>query len=265
MSGELYTGDPCPYPVFARLLWTSVLSLAVLALPAAADDWAFELSPYAWLAGLDGEIGSVPGQPPAPVDISPSDVVDDVDATLMLLFSAKRGRHGLFADLFYADIRSEEEIIPPPLDLSLRVRAENAIISLAYQYEFFRADDAGADFLLGARHWDMDSRLSFGGGAGQLAGVQLKSAESWTDPLVGLKGRMPLGGSRFYLEGGGSVGGFGVGSDLFYEVSGAIGYRWNAAIGTALGYRLFDVDYDSGGFSYDVRQEGWQFGLTWRF
>ena len=45
----------------------------------------------------------------------------------------------------------------------------------------------------------------------------------------------------------------------------SIGYRWNAAIGTALGYRLFDVEYDSGGFSYDVRQAGWQLGLTWRF
>jgi hypothetical protein len=240
--------------------------VTVLALPvAAADDWDFALSPYAWLAGIDGEIGTLPGAPPAPVDVSPSDVVDDVDVALMLLFSAKRGRHGVFADLFYADIQSEEEIIPPPLDLALRVRAENTIASLAYQYEFFRADDASADVLVGARYWDMTSRLAFGGGAGFLAGRQLKSSESWTDPLLGIKGSTPLGASRFYLEGGGSVGGFGVGSDLYYEVSGAIGYRWNAAIGTALGYRLFDVDYDSGGFSYDVRQAGWQFGLTWQF
>jgi hypothetical protein len=231
----------------------------------AAEDWSFELSPYAWLAGLDGEIGTVPGAPPAPVDISPSDVVEDVDAAIMLLFSARRGRHGVFADLFYADISSDEELLPPPIDLSLKVRAENAIVSLAYQYRFLSAGDVSADLLVGARYWDMDSRLSFGGGSGFLAGRQLKSSESWTDPLVGMKGSMPLGASRFYLEGGAAVGGFGVGSDLFYEVSGAIGYRWSETIGTAVGYRLYDVDYDSGGFSYDVRQDGWQLGLSWRF
>ena len=76
---------------------------------------------------------------------------------------------------------------------------------------------------------------------------------------------MPLGDTRFYVDGGVGLGGFGVGSDLFYDVNGAVGFQWNEAIGTTLGYRMFDVDYNDGGFVYDARQQGWQLGLTWAF
>ena len=44
-----------------------------------------------------------------------------------------------------------------------------------------------------------------------------------------------------------------------------MGCQWSKAIGTALGYRMFDVDYENDGYVYDVRQQGWQLGLTWSF
>ena len=262
-----------PVSFFRTLLrpgaWQTGAFLSLLApLAIGADDsadWRFELSPYAWVAGLKGEVGTLPGEPAAPIDVAPSDVIDNLDAVLMLIFNARRGRHGLYADIFYADIRAEEELIPPPVDLKLRIQAESTLATLAYQYEFFRHDGASAELLAGARYWQVDNLLRFGGGSGLLAGRRISSSESWTDPLLGIRGRMPLGESRFYLTGGGAVGGFGVGSDSFYELSGAIGYRWSDAIATAVGYRRYEVDYRDSGFSYDVTQQGWQFGLTWAF
>jgi hypothetical protein len=41
--------------------------------------------------------------------------------------------------------------------------------------------------------------------------------------------------------------------------------QWNKSIGTALGYRMFDIDYEGDGYVYDVKQQGWQVGLTWAF
>ena len=86
------------------------------------------------------------------------------------------------------------------------------------------------------------------------------------DPALGIKAVAPLGQSSFYFAGAGAgaggIGGFGVGSDLAYELSATIGYQWNSSIGTALGYRMFDVDYEDDGYIYDLRQEGWQLGLT---
>ena len=79
---------------------------------------------------------------------------------------------------------------------------------------------------------------------------------------MGFISRMPLGSSKFYIEGGAGLGGFGIGSDLFYEFNGAIGYQRNKAIGTAAGYRMLNVDHKDDGFVYDTRQQGWRLGLT---
>jgi hypothetical protein len=80
--------------------------------------------------------------------------------------------------------------------------------------------------------------------------------------VIGAKGRTPLGSSRFYVTGGALLGGFGVASDHLYEVSANIGYQWTKALGTGIGYRKFNVDYDHNDYLYDVKQQGWQVGLT---
>lgn len=250
----------------SRALLLALVVLQVLPLTSRADDdWQFRLTPYLWFAGLKGDVATIPGAPAAPIDIPPSDALGDTEASLMFLVDAHRGRHGLFADFLYSDVRSDEELIPPPIGLTLRSITKTTLISMAYQYMIYQREQASVDLMLGARYWRVDSELSFGGGSGLLDGKRVTNDESWIDPALGIKGRTPLGGSKFYLEGGAVIGGFGIGSDLFYEFNGAIGYQWNKAIGTAIGYRMFDVDYEDEGFHYDVRQQGWQIGLTWSF
>lgn len=230
----------------------------------AEENWQFRLSPYIWFAGLKGDVATIPGAPSVPIDISPSDALQDTEASLMIMLDAKKGRHGFFTDLLYSDVRSDEELIPA-IELTMRSITKTTQFTLAYQYEIYRQDQAVVDLLAGARYWAIDSELQFGGGLGFLAGKKISNDESWLDPLVGFKGRAPLGNSRFYVAGGAGLGGFGVGSDLFYEVSANVGYQWNKAIGTTIGYRMFDVDYENDGYVYDVKQQGWQVGLTWSF
>ena len=231
----------------------------------ADDSWQFRLSPYLWFAGLKGDVGTIPPLPTAPVDISASEAIEDTEASLMLILDAKKGRHGFFTDLIYTDVQSDEELVPQPIGLMMKSTSKTTIFSLAYQYELFGQDQTVVDLLAGARYWAIDSELKFKGGLGLLAGKKLSNDESWFDPALGVKGRAPLGNSKLYVEGGAGVGGFGVGSDLFYEISANIGYQWNKSIGTVLGYRMFDVDYEDDGYVYDVKQQGWQVGLTWSF
>lgn len=51
-----------------------------------------------------------------------------------------------------------------------------------------------------------------------------------------------------FFAGGLAAGGFGVGSDSFYDLSANIGCQWSKAVGTTFGYCLFDVDYNQGDF-----------------
>jgi len=230
----------------------------------ADDAWHFRLSPYAWIAGLEGDVASIPGLPTVPIDVSPSDALDDTEVSFMIMLDAKKGRHGLFSDFLYSDVRSDEELLPAPISLTLKSKSETTIFTLAYQYQAYAQDGFILDLLAGARHWNVDTELRFSGGLGLLSGKEISHSESWIDPVIGIKGRAPFGNTPFYAEGGAGIGGFGIGADLVYEINAVVGYQWSPTIGTMIGYRMFDVDYDDG-FIYDVRQDGWQVGLTWAF
>ena len=231
----------------------------------AGENWQFRLSPYLWFAGLKGDVGTIPNLPPASIDISASDALQDTEASLMLILDARKGRHGFFADLLYSDVQSDEELVPQPIGLKMKSTSKTTIFTLAYQYELYGQDRTVVDLLAGVRYWDLDSELRFRKGLGVLAGRKITNNEAWFDPVLGLKGRAPIGNSRFYVAGGAAYGGFGAGSDHFYEISANVGYQWSKSIGTTLGYRMFDVDYEDSGYVFDVKQQGWQAGLTWAF
>ena len=245
-------------------LFMVAIGLFIGTVPASANEgWNLRLTPYMWFAGLKGNISTIPGLPSAPVEVSPSDAVKDTQVSVMVMLDAKKRQHGFFLDMLYSDVESEEELIPPPIDLMMTSTTKTAIITLGYQFNVYNESQATLDLLAGARYWSVDTTLRFGGGLGALAGQTVRNDDSWIDPAVGIKGLIPLGSSRFYLAGGAGLGGFGVGSDRFHEVNVNIGYQWSSAIGTTFGYRLFDVDYENDGYVYDVNQQGWQLSLNW--
>jgi len=65
------------------------------------------LSPYLWFAGIKGDVATVPPLPPAPIEVTPSQALEDTQAALMLLFTAKKNRHGVFFDFLYTDVESD--------------------------------------------------------------------------------------------------------------------------------------------------------------
>ena len=246
----------------SRVRSFAIALAVVLAAPTAAGaaDWEFKLAPYLWFAGLEGDVATIPGLPSAPIDVSPSQAIEDTEAALMLVFEARKGRGGLFVDLIYTDVRSEEELIPA-LGISVRSRSKSTLLSGAYEHRLMDSESGSFDLMGGARYWEVDSFLGFTGPLG-LSG---RNKEDWVDPFLGLKGRHRFGNSRFYMSYIAVVGGFDVGSKLFYDLNVNLGYQWTKAIGTVVGYRLFDVDYDHSGFVWDVQQEGLGLGLTWSF
>ena len=247
--------------MFTRTLGVVMLGIGLAVSGAAsAADWEFKLVPYLWFAGLEGDVATIPGVPAAPIDVSPSQALEDTEAALMLMFEARAGRHGLFVDFLYTDVRSTEEVFPN-LGVSLRSVSKSTVLSGAYQYRLVEGEANNLDLMGGLRYWEVDSALSY---TGPLE-VSGRNKEDWVDPFIGLKGYHRFGGSKFYASYGAAVGGFDAGSTLFYDLNLNLGYQWNDAIGTVVGYRLFNVDYDHRGFLWDVEQAGWGLGLAWSF
>jgi len=244
-----------------------VLGVATLLAPAtasAADEWQFQIVPYLWFAGVKGEGSTIPGAPVAPIDIPASQATEDLEAAFMGVFEMKKGKQGAFVDVVYTDIQSDTTLAPN-IGLFLTTTSKNTLVSVAYEYQVYKRERAFVDLFGGARYWEIDTKLEFGGGLGILAGRTVQNKEDWVDPMIGVKGRSALGGSKFFVSGALAAGGFGAGSDSFYDASAYVGYQFNKTVGALVGYRMFDVDYEDGSFLYDVRQEGWLLGVSFAF
>jgi hypothetical protein len=88
--------------------------------------------------------------------------------------------------------------------------------------------------------------------------------DDWWDPFIGLRGRLNLS-RAWYLTGRGDIGGFGVGSQLAWQVEAALGYQITRNIFIEAGYRVLDMNYQGNGLTYDVMAHGAQLTIGVRF
>ena len=96
----------------------------------------------------------------------------------------------------------------------------------------------------------------------------LSKSKGWFDPIVGARLWFPVSSSLDVILRG-DVGGFGVGSDLTWQLSGHLRYAFSDSFSGLLGYRYFYMDYESGEglnrFVYDMAIHGPTLGLSWGF
>lgn len=89
------------------------------------------------------------------------------------------------------------------------------------------------------------------------------ASKSWVDPIIGFRARLNLT-EKLYLAARADIGGFGVASDLTWNVFGAIGCQWTRRFSTELGWRALSIDYSDGGFVYDTVTSGLFLGMSFR-
>jgi hypothetical protein len=228
-----------------------------------SDKWNFQLAPYAWLAGQNGKVATLPPLPPADIDVDfYDDILGNINGAIMLVGEARKGRYGVVMDIAYTDIEAEESTSGPFFS-SVESRTKSWIVSAAGLYRLVEKERAFLDVFGGIRYWSVESKLSLE--AGLLPARKISNTEDWVDPLVGLKGLTPIGESRFFVSGAFAIGGFGVGSDFMWDANINLGYQWTKSFATTFGYRYLDVDYEEDDFLYDVAQDGLVLGLSWRF
>ncbi|MDB6133692.1 MAG: hypothetical protein JWM59_1935 [Verrucomicrobiales bacterium] len=84
---------------------------------------------------------------------------------------------------------------------------------------------------------------------------RVSGSEDWIDPIIGVRARYNFT-SRFYAAARADIGGFGVGSDLAWQAYAGLGWQCGRKVTFELGYRCLEMDYTSGGFTYDTMTSG---------
>lgn len=228
------------------------------------DEWSFKIAPYLWMAGLRGDVATLPPLPPVSVDVTFSEILRHMDGSLMLAGEVQKGRVSLAADIMYVSLSGTAHF-PDGRFSSAHLKTKYWVGTASLGYDFIRTDCYFVAALVGARIWSVTTDLSLG--AGLLPALSFERKQKWVDPSVGIRAALKLN-CGFSIEGRGIIGGFDVSSKLFWDVYGALGYSWDygcATLELLAGYRWLSVDYKKGDYIFDVRQFGPLLGLIVSF
>ena len=253
----------------AGVLAAGLLVVATASIARADDDdptaWHATFTPYFWAAGLYGDV-TVRGVS-ANLDASFLDILDNTDTLVGLQghLEVTRGRWGAYGDVFYVKTKVEDAG-------TTGVDVTNLMWIVEFGAQYRLVDTTGDrvpgltfDVYAGGRYTSLELDLDTRGAR------SLNQSVDWIDPIVG--GRLGVHFSEHaFLLFAGDIGGFGVGSDLAWSLTGLFGYTWQGAgleWAVLAGYKALYQDYTSGSgsqrFRWDTTMHGPVLGLSIRF
>ncbi len=216
----------------------------------------YSITPFLWGSALNGNVqmGAVGGE----VDASISDVLDAADLVVPIHFEAKGPVWTLLAEVNYAALSQD---LADMSGASGELEVDMLIAELLSGYEIGRF----TDLLFGIRYVSLDNTLSFSGAAVPVAqGRRFSAKQDWVDPVVGIRYAGPIG-RRWSFSLRVDAGGFGLGSDLTWNVRSGFGVELSEVTSILLGWHYFDTDYDDKQFVYDMTQSGPEIGFRFKF
>jgi hypothetical protein len=246
-----------------RLLQVVVaIALASAATLAAAQDREWRFTPYGWVAGFDGTVGTfgagsgLPGR----IDVDTDSLSDNMDlAGIMFHLGWRRGRWAAFGDWTYADVKTDTPTPFTTLYAGVDVKVKGNILEAYGAYDLLGHRDTHLDIFGGIRYYNLKAQLGLRENV--LPGVLLTEKSDWIDGVVGVRFDTVFGGN-WEAFGSADVG-FG-GSDSSWQLYGGIGYRfgWGSIVG---GWRHLHVDYEKSNFRLDAALSGPFIGASFQF
>ena len=80
----------------------------------AGPGWSFQLTPYLWMIGIEGDLATLSGVPPVEVDWSFADVLDNLDLAFASFLEARA--FSILTELSYLRLGGEADLRGPLLD-----------------------------------------------------------------------------------------------------------------------------------------------------
>ncbi|MGD9095957.1 MAG: hypothetical protein PVJ58_08625 [Chromatiales bacterium] len=208
------------------------LGLSAGSVSAAESEWEWSIALYGWMSGIDAEVFAN-DRKVGEIDMSFSDILDDLDMTLMLHGEGFRGQWGVFADLVYLDISGKEtgNLATTKYGMS------STIFDLAGVYRL-SGTPLGFEAYAGLRYFSMDLDLEIVN-----TPISARIDNSYADFLVGARYTGEINRNWFYrLRGDVSAGE----TDGTWSVMGLAGYRFGKQLNMSaiFGYRHLEIDLE---------------------
>lgn len=251
-----------------RICRTVVLGLSFLLFwsvtaQAQEEGWQNTAAIYFVGASIDADVGIGPVN--GSLDLGFDDILDNLDAGLMVAYRGDAGQWAFHADLIYLGLEKKES----GLGVSGNETAKLTIDQLVFELAGSLALTDRLDVVGGARYWDLETKITRSIPVPPPGtNISGKTDDDWVDPIVGLRYEQQFA-EKWTFIGRGDIGGFGVGSDFSWHITAFIGYEVFGNGNLFGGVRYLGVDYEDGSganrFKFDAVEGGPLIGFAWAF
>lgn len=228
---------------------------------AEAAEPQLSLTPYLWIAGVTGTLGTtVPGLPTQRVEADFGDVLSHLNAIpVMLAGEYRQGRFGVLADLMAISVEADTKPAGPAFSGGeARLRQVTGTVLLAWRV--VEDGPVALDLGLGLRAFGVSTRFTLEAGA--LPGQRIERDANWANPIAGLRYRHELSdgwAATLYGDIGGG------GGDLTWQALATLDYRLSDRMTLSAGYRWLSFERESGALRQEMGMGGPILGATLRF
>ncbi len=223
------------------------------------EGWHFAVSPYLWIAGINGQAGV--GDLTVDVSSGITDSNVHLNAGFMSTFEARKDKFVILTDLQYSNLGTDRPT-PGPLFSSATAEFKTFILDPEVGYRILQNPDKGnyVDVLGGIRYYHLQTDLTFG--AGILAARSASRSKGWVDVVGGARTRLYMS-KRWFFVGKADLGGGG--SKFTGQLLGAVGFQISNHVALLGGYRYLKINYDKDNFLFDMGLSGPILGAGFRF
>ncbi len=235
-----------------RFVVVAAVFQGIAFLPALAQGnptgWKHQAAIYLWGAGMDGTAGARGLE--ADVNVSFSDLLENLEIGGMAAYRGESGRWAVMADLEFVGLGATKDAQG---GIRADVDADQWLVEVDGAYRFTDRVEG----IFGARLTSLDTDVVVT--TPTPLTISGSDSRSWIDPVVGARLTVPMG-EKWSFVGRGDVGGFGIGSDFTWQALLRFGWQVSDLVALDFGYRVLDVDYDDGTgtnrFVWDVQTSG---------
>jgi hypothetical protein len=232
------------------------------AIPQLTEGWRGSITPYLWLTNVSGsayydqtKLGSV--------DYSAAALLSNLNFAGMIIGEAHYGRLGLMADVVFSKVTANKSYIRGAADLESKTTVEQGIYTVAASYTLHNTNNVYIDGLAGMRVMNVNFQTDLKAANGVVGSSKAKTTTS-TAPIVGVKGRVLISDSDFFIPFYLDVGAMGSATDLTTQQIIGVGraYDWGDA---TIAFKNVYYKQSALGITTNQNLYGLAVGVTFKF
>jgi len=227
------------------------------------ESWRASVTPYLWALNANGSL-FYGGNQLATASVGTSTLLSSLNIGGMVDAEVHKGNWGLSMDLMYASISNSASRAPANyVDLGSRTTMNQGVYTFALTYTLHGSNDIYLDVLAGARIFSVDSTTNFNV-EGFPADYSKSSNTLLTDPVVGLKGRLRIADSDYFIPFYVDVGGGGGTTQITTQAYLGVGraFDWGDV---SMGVKNLYYNMKNQGATTNLDYFGGAIGVTFKF